>query len=101
MQATWLTKYSSIRATLLRDRVCSYTLSSAFTLTSRLFIFLLIVILVGVTLVVAWPIIFIGAMILALLKGIDAWKRPPARGLTNDLVISSKAVGRSSAEAVS
>jgi hypothetical protein len=53
------------------------TKSMVATLTSRLFISLLIVILVGVTLVVAWPLILIGAMIVALSKGTDAWKRPP------------------------
>ena len=60
------------------------------TLTSRLSIGLLIVILVGVTLLVAWPVILIGAMLVVLSKGADAWKRPrtsPARGLTSDLVI--------------
>jgi hypothetical protein len=77
MQAVWPTKFSPIQATLLRDRVFWYTLTSALTLTSRLFICLLIVILVGVTLVVAWPLILIGATIVALSKGIDAWKRPP------------------------
>jgi hypothetical protein len=77
MQAVWPTKFSPIQATLLRDRVFWYTLPSALTLTSRLFICLLIVILVGVTLVVAWPLILIGATIVALSKGIDAWKRPP------------------------
>jgi len=47
------------------------------TLTSRLCISLLIVILVGITLVVAWPLILIGAMVVAFSKGTDAWKRPP------------------------
>jgi hypothetical protein len=77
MQAVWPTKFSPIQATLLRERVFWYTLTSALTLTSRLFICLLIGILVGVTLVVAWPLILIGATIVALSKGIDAWKRPP------------------------
>jgi len=48
---------------------------------------LLIVIPVGVTLVVAWPVILIAAMIVVLSKGTDAWRRPPTsppRGLTND-----------------
>jgi hypothetical protein len=61
------------------------------TLMSRLSIGLLIVILVGVTLVVAWPVILIGAMIVVLSKGMDAWKRPPTSpvsGLTSDLVVS-------------
>jgi hypothetical protein len=61
------------------------------TLMSRLSIGLLIVILVGVTLVVAWPVILIGAMIVVLSKGMDAWKRPPRSpvgGLTSDLVVS-------------
>jgi hypothetical protein len=74
MQAVW-PKFSPIQSALLCDRVW-YTFTSAFTLTSRLFICLLIVILVGVTLVVAWPLILIGAIIVALSKGTDAWKRP-------------------------
>jgi hypothetical protein len=77
MRAASPTKFPPIRATPLRDRVFWSTLTSVFTLTSRLFISLLIVILVGVTLVVAWPLILIGATIVALSKGIDAWKRPP------------------------
>ncbi len=79
MQAAWPTKFSAIQATQLRDRVFWYTLTSAFTLASRLFLCLLIVILVGVTLVVAWPLILIGTMIVALSKGTDAWKRPPTK----------------------
>jgi hypothetical protein len=91
MQAVWPTKFSPIQATLLRDRVFWYTLPSALTLTSRLFICLLIVILVGVTLVVAWPLILIGATIVALSKGIDAWKKrpptiPPVAGESGRLV---------------
>jgi len=57
------------------------------TLMSRLSLGLLIVIPVGVTLVVAWPVILIAAMIVVLSKGTDAWRRPPTsppRGLTND-----------------
>jgi hypothetical protein len=53
--------------------------SMVVTLMSRLSIGLLIVILVGIALVVAWPVILIGAMVLALSKGADAWKRPPVR----------------------
>ena len=61
------------------------------TLMSRLSIGPLIVILVGVTLVVAWPVTLIGAMIVVLSKGMDAWKRAPRSpvgGLTSDLVVS-------------
>jgi hypothetical protein len=71
------------------------------TLMSRLSLGLLIVILVGVTLVVAWPVILIAALIVILSKGTDAWKRPPTsplRGLTSDLVISQKAAGWSIAK---
>ena len=77
MQAAWPTKFPPIQATPLRDSVFWCSLTSAFTLASRLFICLLIVILAGITLVVAWPLILIGAMIVALSKGTDAWKRPP------------------------
>jgi hypothetical protein len=90
MQAAWPRKLSPIQATLLRGRVFWYALTSAFTLTSRLFICLLIVILAGVTLVVAWPLILIGAMLVALSKGTDAWKRPatipPVAGESGRLV---------------
>jgi hypothetical protein len=61
--------------------------SMVVTLMSRLSLGLLIVIPVGVTLVVAWPVILIAAMIVVLSKGTDAWRRPPTsppRGLTND-----------------
>jgi hypothetical protein len=60
-----------------RARNPDNTKSMVATLTSRLLISLLIVILVGVTLVVAWPLILIGAMVVAFSKGTDAWKRPP------------------------
>jgi hypothetical protein len=60
------------------------------TLMSRLSLGLLIVILVGVTLVVAWPVILIAAMIVILSKGTDAWKRPrtkpPVAGESGQLV---------------
>jgi len=66
------------------------------TFMSRLCIGLLIVILVGVTLLVAWPVILIGAMVAVLSKGTDAWKRPrpsQVRGPTSDLVIRREVAG--------
>ena len=96
MQEVWPTKFSPVQATLLRDGVFRYTFSLAFTLTSRVFIFLLIVILVGVTLVVAWPLILIGAMIVALSKGADAWKRP--RTMPSAAVKSGRRAGSAGPE---
>ena len=63
---------------------------------SGVFSALLIVILVGVTLLVAWPVILIGAMLAVLSKGTDAWKRPrpsQVRGPTSDLVIRREVAG--------
>lgn len=46
------------------------------TITIRLLISLLVVILVGVTLVVAWPLILIGVVVVLLSKVTDDWKKP-------------------------
>jgi hypothetical protein len=56
------------------------------TLMSRLSIGLLIVILVGVTLVVAWPVILIGAMMVVLSKGTESQTPGDSRSNRNHRV---------------
>ncbi len=85
--------FSRFRPRPLPDSAARYMVV---TLMSRLSIGLLIVVLVGVTLLVAWPVILIGAMLLLLSKGTDAWKRPrtsPAHGPTSDLVLRREVAG--------